>query len=167
MTTILHQVTSSATISKVVSEILVSFDVLAELNVKDKLLFKFKVFRDEAIRDPVFLHMSFVQKTWNKEEAVHVFMRILSKLPYGKSIFYNAKKIIGDPKRGDVIVGVNKVGVHLFGVDQHRHLLNSIEMKDIKRYGSSKTRFILEWRDDDLEFETKLVCTPSGTCLLQ
>ncbi|CAN6453603.1 unnamed protein product [Victoria cruziana] len=147
-------------------------DLLAEFkSVKDrskgdilhcKLSFKKRLFResDDAIADPMFVQLSYVQEHMSRDDARQQFLRILKILPYGNSIFFAVRKI-DDPiglLPGRIILGINKRGVHFFR-PVPKEYLHSAELRDIMQFGSSNTAVFFKMRVAGVlhifQFETK------------
>ncbi|GKD24549.1 hypothetical protein Tco_1230763, partial [Tanacetum coccineum] len=116
--------------------------------------------RNQLLCDIEITYLSL--KNLTEDDAKQEFIRILSELSYGKSVFYNVEKIYNPADLRDKYVYVNIVPaipciMHNFFDLKPRRLLHSTHFKDIKRIGSSSTALILERRADILGFRTDLV----------
>ena len=82
-----------------------------------------------------------------QEHAKLEFLRILSSLPYGNSLFFSVKRIedpIGLPP-SKLILGINKRGVHFFR-PVPKEYLHSAELRDIMQFGSSSHAIFFKMR---------------------
>lgn len=101
-----------------------------------------------------------MMKSFSKDDAKKKFVEILWKLPYGNSIFFCTRKT-EDPigfLPDDIILGVNKRGVHFFR-SAPKEYLHSVKLKNIKQFGSSNTAIFFKMRISGalhfFQFDTK------------
>ncbi|KAL0286920.1 UNVERIFIED_CONTAM: Kinesin-like protein KIN-14I [Sesamum angustifolium] len=141
-----------------------------------KLTFKKKLFResDEAITDPMFVQLSYVQLQHDyvlgnypvgRDDAAQLSaLQILAEIGYVVSpkhaLFFAVRKI-DDPiglLPGKIILGINKRGVHFFR-PVPKEYLHSAELRDIMQFGSSNTAVFFKMRVAGVlhifQFETK------------
>ncbi|KAK4384004.1 Kinesin-like protein KIN-14I [Sesamum angolense] len=143
-----------------------------------KLTFKKKLFResDEAITDPMFVQLSYVQLQHDyvlgnypvgRDDAAQLSaLQILAEIGYvvlPKHALFFAVRKIDDPiglLPGKIILGINKRGVHFFR-PVPKEYLHSAELRDIMQFGSSNTAVFFKMRVAGVlhifQFETKQV----------
>ncbi|KAJ7555016.1 hypothetical protein O6H91_05G018800 [Diphasiastrum complanatum] len=97
---------------------------------------------------------------FSKDDAKKEFMRILGTLPYGRSVFFDVRKM-EDPiglLPGRVVLGINRQGVH-FLRPVPKAYLHSAGLRDIMQFGSSSTAVFFKMRVGGalniFQFETK------------
>ncbi|KOM45338.1 hypothetical protein LR48_Vigan06g064400 [Vigna angularis] len=129
--------------NKYIGDLLAEFKAVKERSKGEilhcKLIFKKKLFRDsdEAVTDPMFLQLSYVQAHVTKDDARQQFLHILRTIPYGFSVFFNVRKI-DDPiglLPGRIILGINKRGGEEICVALQTHINDVM----LRRYSKARS----------------------------